>query len=175
LARQAHGEHAVREDARISGHLCRVDLVAVQRVVVARGARIHDELGSGKVLHDAFAVRVADLERAGLECHESISSQPLSTGRSVVTLTPRAVTTSSPFWSRYSVTRSRNMSLPARLLSFSQVLPGFVSTVSTSPGRTWRWNSKCCSAWRPPLEAGLPSIPLGVLPEPNQGCPGFGR
>ena len=45
-----------------------------------------------------------------------------STGRSVVTPTLRAVMTSSPFWSRYSVMRSRKISLPARLLSFSQAV-----------------------------------------------------
>ena len=67
-----------------------------------------------------------------------VAPQPRSTGRSVVTPTLRAVTTSSPFWSRYSVMRSRNVSLPARLLSRSHVLPGFVSTVSTSPGRSGR-------------------------------------
>ena len=45
------------------------------------------------------------------------------------------VITSSPFWSRYSVTLSEKTSLPERLPSFSQVLPGKDVALSTSPGR----------------------------------------
>src|SRR6185437_757607 len=155
LAGQPHGQHAVREYARVAGDLRRVDLIRVQRVVIARYARVLHDLGARQVLRHTLAVGVADLERRRLQCHCDNSSQPWSTGRSVVTPTPRAVTTSSPFWSRYSVTRSRKVSLPARLLCFSQVLPGLVSAVSTSPGRSGRWYSKCCSACRPPDEAGL--------------------
>ena len=112
----------------IAGDLGGVDLIRVQRIVVARCAGILDDLGARQVLDHALAVGVADLQGGCLQCHCCFSPQPWSTGRSVVTPTPRAVITSSPFWSRYSVTRSRNVSLPARLLSFSQVLPGLVST-----------------------------------------------
>ena len=61
-----------------------------------------------------------------------------ATGRSVFTPTPREVMTNSPFWSRYSWIVSVKVSLPARLLSFSQVLPGTTETVSLSPGLSWR-------------------------------------
>src|ERR1700721_2317948 len=125
------------EHTGIAGLLRDVDLIGVQRVVVARYPAIHHDLRARQILRNAFDMRVADLELACLQCHGA-SPQLRSTGRSVVTPTLRAVTTSSPFWSRYSAIRSRNVSLPARLLSRSHVLPGLVSTVTTSPRRSGR-------------------------------------
>ena len=49
------------------------------------------------------------------------------------TPTDRAVTQSTPFWLRYSVTVSLNSSLPPRLPCFSQRSPGRVVTVRVSP------------------------------------------
>jgi hypothetical protein len=71
--------------------------------------------------------------------------------------------------------RSENNNLPARLLSRSQVVPGLVSAVSTSPGRNGRKYSKCCSAFSPPADGALPSMPVGPFPEPNHFSPGLGR
>src|SRR5215213_7251798 len=161
-ARGAHREHPVGEHARVAGDLGGEDLVGVQRVVVTGGPGVLHDLGAGQVVGDDLGGRVADLHVGLLQAHRC--PPQASTTRSVRTPTPRAVMTSSPFWSRYSVMVSLKTSLPERLPSFSHVLPGLTVPVSTSPGRMWRWYVKCCSAWRPPP----PPPPLP--PEPSLGC-----
>src|SRR5579884_1559619 len=137
LAGHAHGEHPVGEHAGIAGHLGGEDLIAVQWVVVARGAGVLDDLGAAQVVHHHLLVLVAHRQALARQCHQD----PSPTGRSVRTPTLRAVTTSSPFWSRYSVIDSLKTSLPARRPSFSHLSPGRVVAVSTSPGRRLRWYS----------------------------------
>ena len=58
-AGEAHGEHPVGEDGREAGHLGHVDLVAVQRVVVARGARVLDDLGPGQLRRATTSLRLS--------------------------------------------------------------------------------------------------------------------
>src|ERR1700751_5291159 len=113
----------------------------MQRIVVARGARVLHDLGALEVVDDAGGVGLANLQVRGFEGHDDQASCFWSTGRSVRTPTPRAVITSSPFWSRYSVTDSEKTSFPELHPSQSQVLPGLVMAVSTSPGLMCRWYS----------------------------------
>ena len=131
-----HRQHPVREDARVARDLGREHLVGVQRVVVARGARVLDDLGAGQVLDDHGLVHVADREcsarSGGLT---STPSGPCARRRT------RATTTSSPSSSRYSVIASRNCRRPPRRPCFSQLSPVRAVIVSTSPGRTGRWYS----------------------------------
>ena len=70
--------------------LRREHLVGVQRVVVARRARVLHDLRALQVLDDDRGERLPGGELARLERHQ------LSTTFSVRTPTPRAVTTSSP-------------------------------------------------------------------------------
>ena len=76
-AGHAHRQHAVGEDGRVLRYLGGEDLVGVERVVVARGAGVLDDLGAGEVVGELLGVGVADLDLACLKCH-SLSPQSLS-------------------------------------------------------------------------------------------------
>ena len=127
----AHREHAVGEDAGVAGDLAGEHLVAVQRVVVARRARVHHDLGAGEIVDEQELLRVAHVQGRGADAHF---------GPSVSTATVRAVTTTSSCSSRYSVMSSVNFNVPERPC-FSHCSPVRPRACSTSPTTSGRWYS----------------------------------
>src|SRR5690606_10349852 len=126
----------------IAGGAGREGLVVVDRVEVARGARVLDDLGAREALDERLLAGRPDLELAGAQ--PGVAAHD-STAFSVTMPTLVAVTTSSPRSSRSSVIVSLKRSLPPRLPSFSQVRPARVEARRRIPGRIGWWYSKRCS------------------------------
>jgi hypothetical protein len=65
-------------------------------------------------------------------------------------------------------------------LAGHQFARAFAVTFDTSaaheaPMVQGRKYSKCCSAFNPPVDGALPSMPIGPFPVPNHFSPGLGR
>ena len=118
----AHRQHAVGEHARVAGDLGREHLVGVQRVVVAGRPGVLDDLGAGAGCRRRPGWWCRRPSRCS--CDRAMAAPQLSTTRSVRTPTPRAVMTSSPCWSRYSVMRLAEDELAGALALLLPCLAG---------------------------------------------------
>src|SRR5437763_1053074 len=134
-------QHAVAKHARLARHV-RELLVVMDRVEVARGARVAHEVRPAEVLHHDGRELLAF--RHVLE----VARHAHCTAPSVWMRVLRLYAATSPRWLVNSVSVMTKSIFPPRLPSFSKTSFVRPRAIKTSPGRIGRRYSNSCSPWR---------------------------